>query len=220
MGPYSHYVLAAKLAPVLQPRDPAAYAWGSIIPDIRYLARMRRDHTHLKQERLKALTSCYPHLASFLLGYQVHCLIDEIDVSEVVGAAFPLNVLKRALRRNFSQQQVTMLVEMYFLQSSATDGILAGSHNAVLSDLGILPDQTDTFFQARQAYFRSRSFDVAVATFQKIGMIENGRLEKYLNAYEALKRSRLMKAVLLASVKNARLEEHAINYVLSSIYVR
>jgi hypothetical protein len=219
MGPYSHYVLAAKLAPVLQPRDPEAYAWGSIIPDIRYLAGMRRDHTHLSRAHLINLTARYPHLKSFLLGYQVHCLIDEIDVSCVVGAAFPLNAIRRVLRRNLSQQQVTMLVEMYFLQNSVTDAAFTGSHNEVLDDLGITPDQTGTFSQAMQAYLRARSLDAAISAFKKIGMIENGRLEKYQSAYERVKRSKLMNAILVLSVKNARLEAHATNHVLSSLQV-
>lgn len=220
MGPYSHYVLAAKLAPVLQPHDPAAYAWGSIIPDIRYLAGMRRDHTHLNQVRLRALASRYPHLASFLLGYQVHCLLDEIDVSWVIGAAFPLNVIGRALRKNVSQQQLTMLAEMYFLQSTVMDIAFAGGHNEVLNDLGVTPDQTGTFFQAMQAYFRFHSLDAAISAFKEIGMIKNGRLEKYQNAYEAMRRSKLMNDILLLSMKNARLEAHATNHVLSSLQVR
>ncbi len=217
MGPYSHYVLAAKLAPVLQPHDHEAYTWGSIIPDIRYLAGMRRDHTHLNQMRLRALASRYPHLASFLLGYQVHCLIDEIDVSWVVGAAFPLNVIRRALRKNFSQQQVTMMVEMYFLQNAVMDVAFSGGHNEVLNDLGITPDQAGTFFQAMQAYFRSHSLDAAISAFKEIGMIKNERLGKYRNAYETVKRSKLMNAILVMSVKNARLEAHANRHVLSRI---
>ena len=77
MGPYSHYFLAAKLAPILKPGDPAAYHWGAIVPDIRYLAKIRRADTHLEQDRIREMAARYPHLSSFLLGYQVHCLIDE-----------------------------------------------------------------------------------------------------------------------------------------------
>ncbi len=166
-----------------------------------------------------ALAGCYPHLGSFLLGYQVHCLIDQIDVSEVVSTVFPLNVLKRVRRKNFSHSQMTMLVEMYFLQRAVASGELSGSHNEVIRDLGITAEQTGVYFQAMQAYFQSHSFDAAVSTFQKIGMIEKTRLEKYLHAYEAIKRNTLMTSIFLLSVKNARLEAYATRHVRDNMQV-
>ncbi len=217
MGPYSHFVIATKLAKYLLPEDLGAYYWGSIIPDIRYLAKMRRADTHVERERLQEWVRCYPHLQSFLLGYQVHCLVDEIDVTRRVSAAFPLNILSRMLHKGFAQPQVTMLVEMYYLKQAVPGVNLSGSHNEVLRGLGITPEQTGVVFQSMREYIHAHSFDAALSTFQKIGIIENTRLEKYLNAYQSMQRSRLMNAILLASVKNVGLGAYAIRYVRAGI---
>ena len=63
MNPYSHYLLASKAAPLIQPDHPAEYYLGSIIPDIRYLAGIRREQTHLSRARIQEYRSAYPHLA-------------------------------------------------------------------------------------------------------------------------------------------------------------
>ena len=217
MGPYSHYILAAKLQPSLLPEKPAAYSWGAVAPDIRYLANLRRDHTHLGQDRIQELAACYPHLRSFLLGYQVHVLIDQIDVTRIVGAAFPLNLVQKVRRKNLSSQQMVMLVEMYYLQSGISGQPLSGDHNEILSDLGITPEQSRIFHQGLQEYFEARSFEAAISAFQKIGMIQNDRMEKYMTAYRSMQKHKVVNSLFMLSVKNARLDSHVINHVRSNL---
>lgn len=217
MGPYSHFTQAVNLEQYLQPERPQEYYWGSIVPDIRYLTKMRRDQTHLEQERLQRFADIYPHLGSFLLGYRVHCLIDQIDFPRLVMAAFPLNILRPALSKYFSQQQMAMLVEMYYLQSAAAAGELAGGYNEVLNDLGITPEQTGVFSEAMRTYIAAHSFEAAVSAFQKIGMIENARLEKYMKIYQSMKKQKLLTAIFMIGVKNARLDQHVINHVQQSL---
>jgi hypothetical protein len=217
MGPYSHYILAAKLEPSLQPEQPAAYYWGAVAPDIRYLANLRRDHTHLGQDRILELTACYPHLRSFLLGYQVHVLIDQIDVAHSIGAAFPLNLVQKVRRKKISSQQMTMLVEMYYFQSGISGQPLSGEHNEVLSDLGITSEQTRVFHQGLQEYFDARSLEAAVYAFQKIGMIQNDRLQKYLNAYRTMQKQKVLNFLLILTIKNARLDSRVLDHVRSNI---
>lgn len=130
MGPYSHYVLAAKLEQVIRPENRKEYFWGAVAADIRYLANMRRNVTHLGQDRLQELMSCYAHLRSFLLGYQVHVLIDEFEqdkISQMVSSSFPLNLLKKILRKSIAPEQMIMLVEMYYLQSVTVEEALQAS---------------------------------------------------------------------------------------------
>lgn len=221
MGPYSHYVLAAKLEPSIQPENRQEYFWGTVAPDIRYLANMRRAQTHLGQDRLKELEAGYPHLRPFLLGYQVHVLIDQFaqeDIAQMVTAAFPLNLLKKMLRRTIAPEQMIMLVEMYYLQSASVGEALAGQHNAVLSDLGITPEQTRRYQQALQEYFGNRSFDAALTAFQKIGMIQNTRIEKYRHAYRAMQKRAVMNTLFMLSIKNARLDARVMAHVRSNIF--
>lgn len=217
MGPYSHYLLAVMLEPSLQPEHREQYYWGAVVPDIRYLAQVRRDHTHLGQDRLKELTGLYPHMRSFLLGYLVHILIDQIDIPQTVGAAFPLNLLQKVLRKSISRPQMTLLVEMYYLQSETSGEPLSGEYNEVLSGLGITPEQTRVFHQALQEYFEARTFEAAFSAFQKIGLIEDSRLEKYLNAYYALQKRGVINTLLMLSIKNARLDSRVMEHVRSGL---
>ncbi len=64
---------------------------------MRYLAGLPRQQTHLPRAAIRAWLPAYPALHSFILGYQVHCLLDEIDLARVVGRAFPFNLLRALL---------------------------------------------------------------------------------------------------------------------------
>ncbi len=65
MNPYSHYLLASKIAPFIKPVCLEAYYLGSIIPDVRYLAGMRRDQTHISQAQIREYLISYPNLDFF-----------------------------------------------------------------------------------------------------------------------------------------------------------
>jgi hypothetical protein len=78
MNPYSHLVIASKLEAQVRPENAAEYYWGAVAPDVRYPARMQRDRTH--HHRQKSWTDARQPAWSFLLGYTVHCLADEIDL--------------------------------------------------------------------------------------------------------------------------------------------
>ncbi len=203
MGPYSHYLIASQLEPFVKPGQPGEYYFGAVIPDVRHLAGLRRNQTHLSREKIRDCQSEYPDLKSFLLGYQVHCLIDEIDVAKVVSTAFPFNMLKAVRRKNFSQQQITMLIELFFAQSTRVEPRLAGSHNAMLSNLGITADQTEKFAGAIQAYIVAPSFQTALSAFQKYWYIENSRVDRYMQIFRTIEKNRIIKSLLFMGIKNA-----------------
>ena len=213
MGPYSHYVLASRLATSFEVANRSAYTWGAVSPDIRYLAQMPREQTHLAKERLVELMTCYPHLRSFITGYLVHVLIDQVDVLRVVGSGFPLNLLKKVTGRSLSPQQMTMMVEVYYLQSRVARGPLSGEHNELFTNLGITQDQTSRFHKALQAYFDNRSYQGAIEAFKDIGMIHNSRIEKYKDAYAGMQKRKGLRTLLMLSIKSARLEMRTLEHV-------
>jgi len=218
MNPYSHYLLASKIAPFIKPVCLEAYYLGSIISDVRYLAGMRRDQTHISQAQIREYLISYPNLDSFLRGYQVHCLIDEIDIAKVASKAFPFNLLKWVLHKNISQQQIFVLVELFYMQSTHMDWQIKEEHNEVLTDLGITPAQMETYLNAMKAYLPSPSFETALSCFQKIGYMKSSRSEKYFQAYQSLERNRMLKTLLLMGVKNANLDRGVVNYVRAGLY--
>ncbi len=114
MNFYSHIVLASNLEEQLRPENSKEYYLGTVVPDIRYLYGWRRQHTHLPMERIAEFAAQYPHLESFLLGYQVHCIIDEFDSADQV-LRFPANLMMKRLPRQF----LPMLVESFYLMHRA-----------------------------------------------------------------------------------------------------
>jgi hypothetical protein len=220
MGPYSHYALAVKLEQSIRPENLKEYYWGAVAADIRYLANMRRAQTHVKTDRINELVVCYPPLRSFLLGYRVHLLIDECDqdmILQMVSASFPLNLLKIFRRKSITPEQMIMFVEMYFLQSGTVGEGISGEHNEVLADFGITPEQVSLYQQSLQDYFRNRSFEAALTAFQKIGMIQNSRIEKYRTAFRAMQKRKVLNSLFMLSIKNSGLESRVMEHVRSKM---
>ncbi len=213
MGPYSHFVIATRVITLVRPQDESEYYWGSIIPDIRYLAEMRRAQTHIDEQRIREFTVRYPHLKSFLQGYRLHCLIDEIDLQEVVGKTFPLNIINWMFKGKVAQSQLAMLVELYFLQTAPPGRSISGVHNEVLAELGITPAQVDIFLPAIQAYIHSPCFESIFSTFQHIGMLNTSGAEKYLKAARQLQKNVLLRNLLMAAVKHTDLDSIAVAYI-------
>jgi len=216
MNPYSHYWLASKIAPSANPDRLEEYYLGAIIPDIRYLAGIPRDQTHISRTQIQKYRTAYPHLESFLRGFEVHCLIDEINIVRLARSAFPFNLLKLVFRRNFSQQQIAVLAELYFMETTRMDWNISETHNEVLTDLGITPSQTVTFLNAMKEYLPAPSIATALSCFQKIGLLRGSRPEIYLQAYRSIDRNRLLKKFLLMGIKNAGIDQYAVSYVRST----
>ncbi len=213
MGPYSHFVIASKLETSLHPDRADDYYWGAVAPDIRYLAQMRRSHTHLEKRQFMELDALYPNLRSFLLGFQVHCLTDQVDFYPLIQQTFPLRQLKNFSSHDLSRQQMTILVELYYLQSMTTPCILSGRHNEILTELGIQPEQTREYHRAAQEYINSKSPDQLVMFLRKLGMVDDTRVSKYLQAYNSLRKHPLMRALLMMSIRNAGLDQVVTSYV-------
>ena len=209
MNLYTHYVLAARLASQIQLENQAEYAWGAIVPDIRYLAGLPRSQTHLPKEKIQALADRYPHLRPFLQGYRVHCALDEIDLTRTVGRAFPIQLVSQVLRKKLTSQHLAVLVELYYLRTAQIKGEISGAANEVLAGMGISSQHARDFADVARAYLESPSMDTAMSAFQRLGFAEDTRVEKYMAAFRSMQRNALLLNMLLLGVKNARLEQQA-----------
>ncbi len=220
MNLYTHAVLAKHLQPLVNPENPAEYLWGSVIPDIRYLGRMRRKTTHLPDEEIVTWFARYPDLESFIQGYRVHCMLDQIDTVQVVGNAFPLSLLPSLLRRRFRSQQMAVVIELYYHKIYPQGLVLSGGHNQILEDLGIRAEQTAAYASANADYFACPSYETVAASFVRLGIIDDARIEKYVRGYRSIQGNRLLRWALMTSAKNARLEQLATHLFLVQEPVR
>ena len=202
MNSYSHAHFAAQVEPVIRPTDPEAYYWGAVAPDIRYVAMMPRSRTHISNEEITRLMELYPNQRSFLQGYFVHCMLDQIDVACVMASRFPL----RFVRRRLPPQLMAVLVEYYYVENFKAAYPIHGTHNEVLEALGIDAFQTRQYANAMNAYLSAPSFDSAIGAFQALGLLDDQRIDKYRTTAERLQRNWLLKKYLFRVVKNAHFD--------------
>jgi hypothetical protein len=211
LNPYTHYTLALKLITLFEPADPDEFIWGSLVPDIRYLAGLPREQTHFSPDQLQGLLQNYPDLKSFLQGYQLHCFLDLIDVTQVVSQVFPYNFIRQVLRRKLSQPQISILIELYYLETAPKNPPhkldLKKHYNEVLAKIGVCPSQADTFYLAMQEYISAPDFRSAFSLFQKIGVVKSIQGIKYLNAYQSIQKNGIFMKIMLNGIKKANLEQ-------------
>jgi hypothetical protein len=217
MNTYTHYRLAAMLEPLFAPQQLADYYWGAVAPDVRYLAGQPRAQTHRSRTELLALHARYPQCASFIQGYQVHCLLDEIDLTKVILGAFPLNLLGGLLRGKFNQHHAAVLVELHYLQGPHLPRPFGGDHNPVLEGMNITAEDSRAFSEGIREYLVTPTIACALATFQRLGFTRTGQGEKYTRAARSLENKRLLRSLLLWGVRNARLERHVESHVRAAL---
>ncbi len=214
---YSHYILAARAAPLLQPDNLADYFWGTLVPDVRYLAHMRRKMTHLHPEEIQGWAAQYPHLRSFILGYRVHCLLDDILLAEVVGRAFPLNLVQWLSRQRLAYQHFAVLTELYFLQSPPVKQPISGEYNEIIACLGVSREHAAAYACAMQEYIASPTFETAMRAFQKLGLVNDDRIDRYLGAARSINNNLVLQKFLVASVRNSGLERLALREIQAAM---
>jgi hypothetical protein len=209
---YTHIVLAHALEPRLRPPDLPAYYLGAIIPDVRYLAGARRQHTHLTAVQLLDYKQRYPHLESFILGYLVHIEIDLIDLSRVL---FQHTLLKR-LNSSRKLQLAGVLIESHYLEHARVEPPLAEDSNAMLADLGIHPDHVRQYARGARQFLKNPSFQAELVALQDAQVLENQRMRVYLRLAQVFEGSRLLRKVLFRNIPTAEVAAKLPSVLLAS----
>jgi hypothetical protein len=193
---YTHLVLAHALQPHLQPGDPPAYFLGSIIPDVRYLAGTRRRQTHLTALQLLAYGQRFPHLESFLLGYQVHIEIDLIDLTRVLFEHTPFRLLSPLRQLQLS----AILIEEHFLEHIRINPPLSDESNDMLSDLGIEAEHVRQFAQGARRFLEQPSLQAELLALQDAQILQDRRAHAYLRMIQLFENSRRLRRFLFQKV--------------------
>ena len=163
MNIYSHLVIADELKPYIQPDNNQEYYWGAVIPDIRNIAGIRRSQTHLSAEQILNDMGQYQALKSFLQGYLVHCLTDQLDLVSIFNKQFPFFLFKSKL----TPQHYPVILELFYLeQKRHVTYTVSGRHNPMLDALGITPEQSQMYYQLISKYLANQSFEAAIITAQ------------------------------------------------------
>jgi len=211
MYPYSHLVIAAELEKDLQPRLAEEYYWGAVAPDIRYIAGMERDQTHLSTERILEYMDKYPDLNAFMKGYLVHCLTDLVDLQ----ALLTQRILFRPILRSLPHQFVPVMLESYFIERTKLDIQLVAKPNDILTDLKIDDEDINEFSTVIKPFVSDPSFESALEFLKTLGH-SNPRIENYLNAARNFDGNILLKTVLFALSNLPKLKQHVVSEIRSN----
>lgn len=212
MNPYSHLVIAAKLETLVKPERRDEYYWGAIAPDTRYLAAVQRQQTHLASQRIVEFAAQYPHLKSFLQGYLVHCLSDEVDLGEIFFQRFPFDLLRSKL----SRQHLSVLLELFYFENEKINTGISDMHNEVLTELGLSEAVSARFSRSIRQYALVLPSRTRLSELFKLLDLENdSRIEKYRQAAERFQTNRLLKNVLFLGIRTGKISEKIVLKVVS-----
>ena len=200
MNPYSHVVIASKLESLVKPENPAEYYWGAIAPDVRYIAAVPRQQTHIPAQKIIEFISRYPHLESFLQGYLVHCLSDEVHMGEIFFRQFPFSFLKSKL----SYQHIAVILELFCFENEKVNISLSGTHNEVLTELGVNKAASARLASSIGQYVMAGEARLA-ELFRLLGPKDSSHLEKYIKAATSFQRNWFLKNALFFGIRQGRI---------------
>lgn len=212
MNPYTHIILAQQLIETLHPENLTDYFWGAIAPDIRYVARIPRETTHKNKAQLQELFQKYPHQKSFIQGYQVHCLLDYVDLTDVAYQYVPLRWLKKVAPKLALHRQITLFFELYCIHTYPNGIRIEGQTNEILSDLGITALQIQQFLAIMQPYYTKPGFKAAMNTMKSFGMISNNPVGLMIQTAAALMEPPFIRSQILKHIHGDQMEAYAIAY--------
>lgn len=212
MNPYSHLVIASKLETLVDPTSKPEYYWGAIAPDVRYLAAVRREQTHFAPQRINALISEYPHLKSFLQGCLVHCLCDELALEKVFFHFFPFALFKGRM----SRRRTAVVLELYYLEFESIGSRIAGTHNEVLSAMGINEALSIEYAKHVSSYATSSSPESRLSNLLKLMGLENeDSAGRYVSTARRWYKSHALNKLLFLGVNMGKISEQVVSKVAS-----
>ncbi len=193
MNPYSHLVLASRLQAEIRPANPADYYWGTVAPDLRYTAGLRRTQTHLPPEKILEFRASYPELKSFIDGYMIHCLADEVELWALLEKRWFL----RPFIRHLPLKLAPVILESYLVEKNPVTVSISGQSNPVLQALGVNENAIPPFRSLVERLISQPSFESILHLFQTLGR-GNPNLQKYIDAAEQFNRNKIGKKALYA----------------------
>ncbi len=209
---YTHLVIASQIETVLKPVDRPAYYLGAVVPDFRYLAGLPRDQTHLPLAEIAAWFERYPDLRSFILGYLVHCALDELRTRSIVFRKPPLVFVRPLMRLKMAHT----LLETHYIENTVLTIRLPEQGNSILEGLGIDDPLVQKFSGWLNRFLEAPSFESeAVFLNDALLAVGNSRFQRLMGPLLAFQQSRWFKDWLLRSLDPPYFEAAVTRYLLS-----
>jgi hypothetical protein len=156
----------------------------------------------------------HPALKSFLQGYLVHCMTDQLDLVSILNKQFPFFLFKRKL----TSQHYPMILELFYLEQKIhVTYTVSGRHNPMLDVLGITPEQSQMYYQLISKYLANPSFEAAIMLIQNLGNISNQRIDHYLASARKFQANQVLKSLMFLGIRIAKIHTRIVEEILSAI---
>ncbi len=206
MHVYTHLIMAAFAEGHLRPAERGAYYLGAVAPDARYVAGLRRSLTHRPASELDAAFENHPVLRSFLLGYRLHCALDDTGADRLAAGTFPMRWLAALLPRQF----LPALIEMYYLRHPRPLPRLSETGNDFTRALGLADAPLQQYARRINALIEHPSLEGELQAFASAGLLDDPRVARYMNYQRWLNHQPWLMNVLFGWGKLDVLHEHAL----------
>lgn len=172
---------------------------------------LQRQQTHISSQRIVRYIFNYPHLKSFLQGYLVHCLSDEIELGHIFFQHFPFFILKRKM----SRQQIAAILEIYFFENERSNKACL-TYNEVLSELGLSEETSTKFSQSISRYIISSSPKSRLSDlFYLLGLENDSQTDKYMSAVKSFQKNWFLKNALFFEIRTSKISEQIVSKAAS-----
>ena len=185
--PYSHYVLAQTIVNQgsLPVKDQGEYLVGAFMPDIRYFTQQPREKYHFSIERLESYVQTATS-ADYLLGYEVHLLIDEVweypELKEAYKNAFP-----PVIRRRMTRGLQALAFELYCLKQPIDLVTLKPVENDLTKALEIPHSDIERAVTSMQRYLEQHDLAAALEMAKETKLFPEERLQTVEQVVKVMK---------------------------------
>ena len=176
--PYSHYVLAQAVAREgdLRLEKESNYYVGAFYPDIRYFTGLPRERYHFPTEQLEPYRTDPSVSPDFLLGYEVHLLIDEVwEYPEVKRAYY--ETFPRLIRKRMTRGLQALAFELYCLRQPVEVVSLKPVENQLTHDLEVSASANEQAVQSMARYLEQHDLAAALEMAKAANLFPEQRLQ-------------------------------------------
>jgi len=215
--PYAHISLAHGCLDYLKVSDRDNFYLGAISPDIRYFTKRPREQYHVSLERLDELVSQSDVSESFVLGYRVHLIIDELWYTEEMNNRYR-NLFFSAIRKRLSPKLLESALEYFCLTQRPVSIRLKVQENGLMQRLDVTLDDMNKAVNSMQTYIDRRSLHIGLDIAQGTGLYSNDRLDQMRELSSMVENSRLRRLLIDFLVNPP--SKQIYNYIIAQVRKR
>lgn len=179
---YTHVVTALKVKSLLSLdiNDPGAYLLGSILPDVRYLAGIPREQTHLDMNTffhiIRENNICDRDI---ITGYLVHLAADNLNELYLRDLLFPN--IPRISKKTILTGLFSIILEIYYQTQPIDVPPVSDNAGKLGRILNIPPEYISELTARADRYLRDPCLDQAVKSIAGSTVESNKNVNFYIN---------------------------------------